>query len=107
MKMHMRFFAAALVAGFAAAPGLVTVQTFPNASLLPSRQEISGAVQNQVQMILPFVSFYEAVSPKAGIFTMPMLFRDYEHLQKAAEGPVGKAVSGGAQHVAEPAIGKH
>ena len=68
------------------------MQTFPNASLLPSRQEISGAVQNQVQMILPFVSFYEAVSPKAGIFTMPMLFRDYDHLQKAAEGSVGKAV---------------
>lgn len=74
------------------APGQITVQTFPNASLLPSRQEISGAVQNQVQMVLPFVSFYEAVSPKAGIFTMPMLFRDYDHLQKAAEGPIGKAV---------------
>lgn len=74
------------------APGLFTVQTFPNASLMPSRQEVSGAVQNQVQMILPFVSFYEAISPKAGIFTMPMLFRDYEHLQKAAEGSVGKAV---------------
>ena len=74
------------------AAGQVSVQTFPNASLLPSRQEISGAVQNQVQMILPFVSFYEAISPRAGIFTMPMLFRDYEHLQKAAEGPVGRAV---------------
>ncbi|MBL8381707.1 MAG: TRAP transporter substrate-binding protein [Burkholderiales bacterium] len=74
------------------AAGQITVQTFPNASLLPSRQEISGAVQNQVQMVLPFVSFYEAVSPKAGIFTMPMLFRDYDHLQKAADGAVGKAV---------------
>ncbi len=74
------------------APGLFAVQTFPNASLMPSRQEVSGAVQNQVQMILPFVSFYEAISPKAGIFTMPMLFRDYDHLQKAAEGTVGKAV---------------
>ncbi|MFN0159976.1 MAG: TRAP transporter substrate-binding protein [Burkholderiales bacterium] len=74
------------------AAGQITVQTFPNASLLPSRQEISGAVQNQVQMVLPFVSFYEAVSPKAGIFTMPMLFRDYDHLARAAEGAVGKAV---------------
>jgi C4-dicarboxylate-binding protein DctP len=70
----------------------IAVQVFPNASLLPSRQEVSGAVQNQVQMILPFVSFFEAVSPKAGIFTMPMLFRDYDHLQKAAEGPVGRQV---------------
>ena len=74
------------------APGQITVQTFPSASLLPSRQEVSGAVQNQVQMILPFVSFFEAVSPRAGIFTMPMLFRDYDHLQKAAEGPIGRAV---------------
>ena len=132
MKMHMRFLAPILLAGFTAlppviesthaqailkiayetsdthikarsalmfkqelekrAPGQISVQTFPNASLLPSRQEISGAVQNQVQMVLPFVSFYEAISPKAGIFTMPMLFRDYDHLQKAAEGSVGKAV---------------
>ena len=72
--------------------GRIEVQVFPNASLMPSRQEVSGAIQGQVQMILPFVSFYEAVAPSAGVFTMPTLFRDYSHLDKAVAGAVGKSV---------------
>ncbi len=72
--------------------GRIEVQTFPNASLMPSRQEVSGAIQGQVQMILPFVSFYEAIAPSAGVFTMPTLFRDYDHLDKAVAGAVGKKV---------------
>lgn len=72
--------------------GRIEVQVFPNASLMPSRQEVSGAIQGQVQMILPFVSFYEAIAPSAGVFTMPTLFRDYDHLDKSVAGAVGKAV---------------
>lgn len=74
--------------------GRIEVQMFPNASLMPSRQEVSAAIQGQVQMILPFVSFYEAVTPKAGVFTMPTLFRDYDHLDKAVGGPMGRSVYG-------------
>lgn len=74
--------------------GKIAVQLFPNASLMPSRQEVGAAIQGQVQAILPFVSFYEAVAPRVGIFTMPMLFRDYGHLERAANGSVGKAVYG-------------
>lgn len=72
--------------------GRVEVQVFPNSSLMPSRQEVSGAIQGQVQMILPFVSFYESIAPSAGVFTMPTLFRDYDHLDKSVAGAVGKSV---------------
>lgn len=72
--------------------GRIEVQVFPNSSLMPSRQEVSGAIQGQVQMILPFVSFYESIAPSAGVFTMPTLFRDYDHLDKSVAGAVGKKV---------------
>lgn len=72
--------------------GRIEVQVFPNSSLMPSRQEVSGAIQGQVQMILPFVSFYESIAPSAGVFTMPTLFRDYDHLDKSVAGAVGKSV---------------
>lgn len=72
--------------------GRIEVQVFPNSSLMPSRQEVSGAIQGQVQLILPFVSFYESIAPRVGVFTMPTLFRDYDHLDKAVAGAIGKAV---------------
>jgi C4-dicarboxylate-binding protein DctP len=40
------------------------------------------------------VSFYEAIAPGAGVFTMPTLFRDYDHLDKSVAGAVGKTVYG-------------
>ena len=46
--------------------GRIEVQVFPNAALMPSRQEVSGAIQGPVRMILPFVSFYESIAPRAG-----------------------------------------
>ena len=39
--------------------GRIAVEIHPNASLLPSKQEVNAAIRGQVQVILPFVSYYE------------------------------------------------
>ncbi|MEM9223096.1 MAG: TRAP transporter substrate-binding protein [Pseudomonadota bacterium] len=73
--------------------GAVTVETFPNASLIPSRQEVNAAIRGQTEAIVPFISYYEAVAPSVKVFTMPMLFAGYDHLAEAWNGPIGAKVS--------------
>ena len=74
--------------------GRIAVEIHPNASLLPSKQEVNAAIRGQVQVILPFVSYYESVAPAVKIFTMPMIFRDYDHLEAAFAGTVGDTIRG-------------
>ena len=74
--------------------GRIAVEIHPNASLLPSKQEVNAAIRGQVQVILPFVSYYESVAPAVKIFTMPMIFRSYDHLEAAFAGPVGDTIRG-------------
>lgn len=72
--------------------GRIEVKTFPNASLVPSKQEVTAAIRGQVEAIMPFVSYYESISPNAKIFTMPMVFGDYDHLHAGWEGAAGDIV---------------
>ena len=72
--------------------GRIAVEIHPNASLLPSKQEVNAAIRGQVQVILPFVSYYESVAPAVKIFTMPMIFRNYDHLEAAFAGSVGDTI---------------
>jgi len=70
----------------------VKVETYPSASLIPSKQEVSAAIRGQVEAIVPFISYYEAVTPKAKLLTTPLVFRSYEHLMKAMRGEVGASL---------------
>lgn len=72
--------------------GKIEVQTFSNSSLLPSKQEVTAAIRGQVQGILPFISYYEAITPRAKLLTVPMIFRDYDHLARAMDGKPGKEI---------------
>ena len=74
--------------------GAVTVEVFPNASLIPSRQEVNAAIRGQTEAIVPFISYYESIAPSVKVFTMPMLFADYDHLARTWEGPVGDQIRG-------------
>ena len=72
--------------------GDLTVATFPNSSLVPSKQEVSAAIRGQVDAIVPFISYYESITPKAKLLTTPLVFKDYDHLTRAMEGEVGDAI---------------
>ena len=45
--------------------GKLSVETYPGASLIPSKQEVSAAIRGQVEAIVPFISYYESITPKA------------------------------------------
>ncbi len=70
----------------------LNVSTFPNSSLVPSKQEVSAAIRGQVEAIVPFVSYYESITPKAKLLTTPLVFTGYDQLTKAMEGKVGEAI---------------
>jgi len=72
--------------------GDLVVETFPGASLIPSKQEVSAAIRGQVEAIVPFISYYESITPKAKLLTTPLVFRGYEHLMKAMESDVGASI---------------
>lgn len=70
----------------------MSVTTFPNSSLIPSKQEVTAAIRGQVEAIVPFISYFEAITPKAKLLTTPLVFNGYDHLAKAMEGEVGASI---------------
>ncbi len=85
--------------------GAVTVETFPNASLIPSRQEVNAAIRGQTEAIVPFISYYESIAPSVKVFTMPMLFADYDHLANAWNGEIGQKITGELEAVGLKPLG--
>lgn len=74
------------------ASGKIKVETFPSSALIPSRQEVSATIRGQVEAIVPFVSYYESITPKVKALTTPLVFADYDALTKAMNGKFGKAI---------------
>ena len=72
--------------------GRIAIKTFPNASLVPSKQEVTAAIRGEIEAIMPFVSYYESIASDAKVFTMPMVFRSYDHITEAWNGAPGEAV---------------
>ena len=72
--------------------GQLVVEMYPSGSLIPSKQEVTSAIRGQVEAIVPFISYYEAITPKAKLLTTPMAFRGYDHLMKAMDGEIGAEI---------------
>jgi C4-dicarboxylate-binding protein DctP len=70
------------------------VTTYPNSSLISSKQEVTAAIRGQVEAIVPFISYYETITPKAKLLTTPLVFSGYDHLTRAMEGTVGASIMG-------------
>jgi tripartite ATP-independent transporter DctP family solute receptor len=74
------------------------VKIFPNSGLGQSRQVIEAmAMQSTASASIhiggmaEFASFCEA---RCGVIGLPFVFRDYDHVQRVLDGPVGAALSG-------------
>lgn len=76
----------------AAAPGKWDISIYPD-SQLGGAAEMTEAVQmGTLEISAPASSFVVNFAPAAGVWDMPFLFRDEEHVDKVADGEIGKSI---------------
>lgn len=74
--------------------GSLKIEVFPNAQLLPSRDELRAAIRGQVDMIAPQTSFFVPLDPAWDVFYQPMLFDTAKEGMDTLQGPVGQEMLG-------------
>ncbi|MDP4836720.1 MAG: TRAP transporter substrate-binding protein DctP [Burkholderiales bacterium] len=74
--------------------GTLRVDVFPNAQLMPSRDELRAAIRGQIDMIAPQTSFFVPLDPAWDVFYQPMLFDTAKQGMDTLQGPVGQEMLG-------------
>lgn len=69
--------------------GSLRVDVFPNAQLMPSRDEVRAAIRGQVDMIAPQTSFLVPLDAAWDVFYQPLLFDTAKQGMDVLQGPVG------------------
>ena len=70
--------------------GRIKVEVYPNAQLGKDKAVLRKMKFNAVQMAAPSFSKFTGLVPQLGIFDLPFLFKDENHLHKVLDGEVGK-----------------
>jgi C4-dicarboxylate-binding protein DctP len=70
--------------------GTMRVDIFPNAQLMPSRDEVRAAIRGQVDMIAPQTSFFVPLDTAWDVFYQPLLFNTAKQGMDTLEGKVGE-----------------
>lgn len=70
--------------------GTLRVDVFPNAQLLPSRDEVRAVIRGQVDMIAPQTSFFVPLDASWDVFYQPLLFNSAKQGMDTLQGQVGK-----------------
>ena len=70
--------------------GKIKVQVYPNAQLGGDKAVLRKMKFNAVQMAAPSFSKFTGLVPQLGLFDLPFLFKDENHLHKVLDGKVGK-----------------
>ncbi|MFC3883908.1 TRAP transporter substrate-binding protein [Bacillus songklensis] len=70
--------------------GRVKVEVFPNGVLYSDDEEINALMRDDVQMIAPSFSKMTEIMPEWQVFDLPFIFEDYEEVERAFMGDVGR-----------------
>ena len=70
--------------------GKIKVRVYPNAQLGGDKAVLRKMKFNAVQMAAPSFSKFTGLVPQLGLFDLPFLFKDENHLHKVLDGEVGK-----------------
>ena len=70
--------------------GKIKVEVYPNAQLGKDKVVLRKMKFNAIQMAAPSFSKFTGLVPQLGLFDLPFLFKDENHLHKVLDGEVGK-----------------
>ncbi len=70
--------------------GKIKVEVYPNAQLGGDKAVLRKMKFNAVQMAAPSFSKFTGLVPQLGLFDLPFLFKNENHLHKVLDGEVGK-----------------
>jgi TRAP-type transport system periplasmic protein len=70
-----------------ASGGRIEVQIYPASQLGPIPREIEGVQLGDIQGFMTPVDFFVGIDPRFGVFSTPMLFRDYANAAATVQDP--------------------
>ncbi|MCD8516832.1 MAG: TRAP transporter substrate-binding protein DctP [Burkholderiaceae bacterium] len=85
--------------------GTLRVDVFPNAQLMPSRDEVRAAIRGQVDIIAPQTSFFVPLDQSWDVFYQPLLFDTAKQGMDTLKGPVGQEMLGELSRVGLQGMG--
>jgi tripartite ATP-independent transporter DctP family solute receptor len=70
--------------------GAVKVHVFPNGTLGQEREIVQQIQEGLVDLMVSGTAIWGSVAPKVQVLDFPFLWRDYDHVHRALDGPVGR-----------------
>ena len=71
-------------------PGQIAVSVHPNSSLFRQGTELPAIQRGNLEMSTMTTFEIEQQLPEYGVFSGGYVFRDYDHMRKVMDGPIGK-----------------
>jgi C4-dicarboxylate-binding protein DctP len=72
--------------------GTLRVDVFPGAQLIPTKDEVRGAIRGQVDIIAPQTSYYVSLDPSWDVFYQPFLFDNAKQGMDMLAGKFGRGM---------------
>ncbi len=70
--------------------GRLTIKLFPNGQMGDENAELEKTRAGAIDIVRVSMAPVGGVLPEVGIFNLPFVFRDTEHMHKVLDGPIGK-----------------
>jgi len=69
--------------------GRVEVKLFPSSVLGNERDMIEGLRMGTLEAVLGYTAVQATIEPRIDVLNLPYIFKDYEHVHKVLNGPIG------------------
>ena len=74
----------------AATGGAVTVRIFPSNTLGQEREVVQQVQEGLVDFMVSGTAIWGSVAPKLQVFDFPFMWRDWDHVHRIVDGPIGR-----------------